>query len=109
MPNRASVPIDGNRTHVPLTPAIAALAVTVDDSISTATDVTLNASTSFIEVNAVNGGVYMRYAATAAANAFDEYIHAGMCKDFYVPYGVTTVSFIQDQAGAGIRVIEKGN
>ena len=107
MANRATVPIDGNRTHVPLTPAVVALAVTVDDSISSATDLALNAATTIIEVNAVNGGVYMRYAATASSSNFDEYILAGQTKNFYIPYGVTTVSFIQDQAGSGIRVIEK--
>lgn len=107
MPNRVSVPIDGNRTHVPLVPAVSALAVTVDDTISSATDVTLNANTTFIEVSAVYGGVYMRYAATASSANFDEYIQAGATRHYYIPYGVSVVSFIQDQAGSAIRMIEK--
>lgn len=107
MPDRATLPVDGNRSHVPLVPAVRALAVTQDDTISSATDLALEAGTSFIEVSALYGGVYMRYAATASAANSDEYIQAGATRHYYIPTGITTVSFIQDQAGAAIRVIQK--
>lgn len=109
MPNRAALPIDGNQKPVMLTPPKAALAVTVDDTISSATDVSLNANTTFIEVNAINAGIYMRYAATASASNFDEYIQANSTRHFYIPNGVTTLSFIQDATSgtAGLRLIEK--
>lgn len=109
MPNRATLPIDGNRSHVPLTPATVALATTVDDTISSATSITLNASTTFLEVTAITAGIYMRYQAGAASNAFDEYILANSTRHFYVPNGVTVVSFIQDASvgTALLRVVEK--
>lgn len=109
MPNRASLPIDGNSKPVQLTPARVALAVTQDDTISSATDLSLNAATTFVEVNAINAGIYMRYAATASAANSDEYIMANTTRHFYIPNGVTTLSFIQDASTgtALLRVIEK--
>lgn len=106
---RAVIPTDDDRAKVQLVPSKTALAVTVDDTISTATDVSLNASTTFLEVSAVNAGIYMRYAASAAANAFDEYIMANTTRHFYVPSGVTVISVIQDASvgTAFCRIIEK--
>ncbi len=109
MANRAGLPIDGNSRTAQLTPPKAALAVTQDDTISSATDLALNAATTFIEVSAINAGIYMRYAATASAANSDEYIMANTQRHFYVPDGVTTVSFIQDASTgtALLRVVEK--
>jgi hypothetical protein len=107
MADNAPLPTDSNRVHVPLVPRKSALAVTVDATISSATDVTLNAGTSFIEVNAVNGGIYMRYAATASAANFDEYIQAGAVRHYYIPHNVSVISFIEETSGAKLILIEK--
>ena len=101
------LPMDGDGNPLSIVPARAALAVTVDASVSGATDITLNAATQFIEVNALSKGVYMRYAATASASDFDEYIAADQVRHYAIPDGVTIISFIEEAASAKIVVIEK--
>ncbi len=101
------LPRDANHNAVPLVPNTAALAVTVDTTISTATSLTLNVATSLIEVNALSQGIFMRYAAGVTSSAFDEYIQAGSTRHYLVPKGVTIVSFIEQAASATLIVIEK--
>ncbi len=100
-------PIDANHKAVPLTSPRTALAVTVDATVSAATDVTLNVATTLLEVNALSQGIYMRYAATASSSNFDEYIQAGSVRHYVKPYGVTVVSFIEQAASATLILIEK--
>jgi hypothetical protein len=96
---------DENRVPIPLVPDTDALAVTVDDSIATATDITLNANTTLIEVHAVDGGIFVRRAATASSSDFDYYVQSGQTRHFPVK-SVTTLSVIQDDSGAKVRLIE---
>lgn len=105
--NTKSLPRDKNRAVLQLTPPVEALAVTVDASISAATDVTLNANTSFIEVNALVQGVYLKYGTTASAADFDEFIQPGMVRHYAIPYGVTSISVIEQAASATVIIIEK--
>lgn len=90
-----------------LTPAKTALARTVDTTISTATSITLNASTSIIEVSATNGSVYLRYSAGCSASNFDEYISEGQTRHYIIPENVTVISVLEASSGAGVIVIEK--
>lgn len=92
---------------IPLTPDKAALVVTYDTSISTATDITLDANTTFLEINAISEGVFLRYQATASSSAFDEYIAADTTRHYTVPEGVTVISVIERAASASVVVIEK--
>lgn len=101
------MPRDNNHNAIPLVQNSRALAVTVDTTISAATDITLNTSTTLIEVNALSQGVYMRYQATASSTNFDEFIQAGAVRHYIKPYGVTVISFIEAAASASIVVIEK--
>lgn len=102
-------PRDDNHNAVPLVPPSPALAVTVNTSLASAVDVTLNANTTLLEVNALSQGLYMRYASTAGATAgtFDEFIQAGSVRHYVVPRGVTVVSFLQQAASASLVLIEK--
>jgi len=92
-----------------LTPPVHAQHVTANDSVTVgaAVDVTLDADTSFLEVNAITNGLYMRYAATASSTNFDEYIQSGATRHYVVPMGVTVISFIGDAGTAKLRLIEK--
>jgi len=101
------LPRDANNSVISLVPAKLALAVTVDDSISSATDITLNEDTTFLEVTALDYGVFMRYAATASSSNFDEYIAPGSTRNYLVPEGVTVISVIQDNGAAKVRIIQK--
>ena len=85
----------------------AALARTYDTSISSATDITLNTSTTLIEVTAIDQGVFLRYAATASSATADEYIHADTTRHFVRPAGVTVISVIERAATGAVVVIEK--
>lgn len=101
------LPIDENQNPVPLTQSSTALARTVSSSISGATSITLNTSTTLLEITAADQGVYLRYQAGVTAANFDEYIHADTTRHYKVPYGVTVVSVIERSATATVIVIEK--
>lgn len=91
-----------------LAPPVAALARTVDPTISSSTEIELNAKTSFIRVYAIAQDIYMKYGtADVTASNFDEVIPAGQICDFYLPAGTTAVNFIERVAGATLIVIEK--
>jgi len=101
------LPSDQKGDGIPLTTPTPANAVNYDTSISTATDITLNADTALIEVTAINAGIFLRYASTASSSAFDEFILADNTRHFVVPAGVTVISIIEESAGAKAVVIEK--
>lgn len=83
-----------------------ALAVTYDATISSATSVTLNASTTSFEVSAIDKGIFLRYAAGASSSAFDAFIPANTTRTFVVQTGVTVISVIEESATAKVVVIE---
>ncbi len=107
MSQKVVLPRDANNSIIPLVPAKLALAVTVDDSISSATDIVLNESSTFLEVTALDFGIFLRYAATASSSNFDEYIAAGATRNYLIPEGITTISVIQDNGAAKVRIIQK--
>lgn len=91
-----------------LTPAKAALARTVDASISASTEITLNGDTKILRVYAIAQDIYMRYGTTdVSASNFDEVIPAGQICDFIIPPNTTAVNFIERVAGATLIAIEK--
>lgn len=98
---------DRNNIPVYLSPAGEALARTVDTTISTATSITLNEATTFLEINATNGGVYLRYSADCSASNFDEFIQEGQTRHYIVPVYCTVISVLEASSGAGVVVIEK--
>lgn len=104
---KISLPKDGNNVTSQLVPAKTAIAVTTNSSLSSAVNVTLQTTTTFIEVNALSQGIYMRYAATASSSNFDEYIQAGSTRHYFIPPSVTVVSFIEESASAKLKLIEK--
>lgn len=95
--------------YAQLPPAVVAKEETTNDSITNgaAVSVTLNTSTSLIEVNAISNGMFMKYAAGASSSDYDEYIQAGATRHYVIPSGVTVISFIGDAGTAKLRLIEK--
>lgn len=107
-----SIPVDGDHGKVQLTPRSIALAQTVDSSISSSTEITLNAATTFIRVYAITQDIYMKWGtADVSSSNFDEVIPANQICDFYVPLETTTfytaVNFIERTSSATLVVIEK--
>lgn len=105
---QAAMPRDGNATAMQLVPATAAKAVTNNSSISSHVEITLQATTTLIEVSALSQGIFLRYGSTAVtSSAFDEYIQAGTTRHYKVPAGITAVSVLQQAASATLILIEK--
>ena len=104
----AKLPVDDNNKPIPIVPDRTALAVTRDTSISTTTEITLNAATTFIEISAMSDGVFLRWGTGDASNSvFDEFIVAGATRHYKVPYGITALNVIDDGGSAKFICIEK--
>ncbi len=101
------MPIDANAKPIPGSILGAAIAVTYDTSVDSASNVTLNAATTWIEVAAIGKGLFMRYASGASSSAFDEFIPADTVRGFARPDGVTVVSVIEEATSAHAVIIEK--
>lgn len=99
---------DAEGRALQLTLATPALARTRDTSITTSTEITLNANTGLIEVTAIDDNVYLKYGTDNVTNAnFDEFILAGSTRHYAIPEDVTAINVIDDGAGATVVVIEK--
>lgn len=105
--NKPVLPLNDKEGTISLVPDTRALDRTVDSSISTATDVTMNAATKLIEVQAVNAGVFLKYDSGVTSGNFDEHIQADTMRHYVLPEGVTTISVLEDAASATVYVIEK--
>jgi hypothetical protein len=91
-----------------IVPDVPALARTIDASISSSTEITLNVETTFVQVYAITKDVYLKWgtADVTAAN-FDEVIPAGKMLYFKVPNGQTALNVIERESAATVIVIEK--
>lgn len=84
-----------------------ALVPTYNATISSSTLLTLNTATTYVEVSAIDKGIFMKWGATASSSSFDEFIAANTTRAFGVPVGETSLQFIQESATAKLVVIEK--
>lgn len=99
------IPIDANNKPIQII-GNKALAVTVDATVSSATDITLNASTKLIRVFAKDQGLYIRSQATASASNWDWFCPANQVLDIGVPSKVTVISVIEEAATAKAIISE---
>ncbi len=82
------------------------LAVTYDATVSSTTAVTLNATTTGIEVTAVDKSIFLKWDASASSSAFDAIIAPNTTKVFSVPRGTVTANFIEQAATAILVCVE---
>lgn len=102
------LPTDGQGEAVQLTPDVPALARTLDTSISSSTEVTLNAGTTFLRLYATEEDVYFKWGTSDVTSAnFDEILPAGQIVDLVVPEGQTAFNVLERASGAAIIAIEK--
>lgn len=104
------LPRDSNNIvldSVPSAPLGAAIAVTYNAIISSSTLLTLNTATTYIEITAIDKGIFMKWGATASSTSFDEFIGANTTRAYGIPTGETTLQFIQESATAKLVAIEK--
>lgn len=112
---KAPFPRDGNQVAIQTsTPAVKAVAVTYDATISASTEVTLNVATTLIEVGAIDKTILLRWGTSDASTSnFDEVISLNSVRQFFVPVDQTTgvlytaVNFIEQTATAILVCIEK--
>lgn len=106
--SKLSLPIDGQGNVVQVTPPVVALEETYDATISSSTEITLNANTTLIEVAAIDKAILLKWGADDASTSdFDEVIPANTVRTFYIPAGVAAVNFIEQVATAILAVVEK--
>lgn len=84
-------------------PKAPTLVATYDATVSASTAITLNSKTTYIEVTAIDKGIFLAWNRTVSSSDFDEYIAVGTTRTYVVPSGTTTANFIQ-QAATGILV-----
>lgn len=97
-----------NPLSIVSTPDVVALARTVDNTISSSTEIVLNPATTYIRVYAIAKDVYLKWGADdVTASNFDEVIPAGQVFDFLVPENIAAINLIEREAGATVIVIEK--
>lgn len=105
---KATIPRDGNGVPVQNGNLVGTvIATTYDATISSATDIALNASTTSYEVLAIDKSILLRFAATVSTSAFDAVIDANTSRVFYRDPAVTTISVIEASATAAVAVIER--
>lgn len=104
-----AIPVDAEGNPVQVTPPVVALEETYDTTISSSTEITLNAGTTFIEVTAVDEGIFLKWGTSDVTSAdFDEYIAKNTTRQYYVPEGIAAVNFIERAATPALLVmIEK--
>lgn len=101
------LPVDANNKEMQLAPPVVALVATYDATISSATNITLDAATTYIEVTAIDKGVFLRYQATASSTNYDEFIPQNTTGAYVIPDGVTVISVIEESATAKVSIIQK--
>jgi len=105
---KSALPIDANQKPIEYGNLVGpVLAVTYDATISSATSIALNASTTSFEVLAIDKPILLRFAASVSTSAFDAVIAADTSKVFYRDPAVTTISVIEASATAIVAVIER--
>jgi len=104
----SSLPVDANNKPIPNGNLVGAvIAITYDATISSATSINLNASTTSYEVLAIDKPIFLRFAAGVSTSAFDAVIPANESKVFYRDPLVTTISVLEASATALVAVIER--
>lgn len=90
------------------TPDVVALNQTVDSSLSSSSEITLNPATTYLRVYAITKDVYLKWGTdNCTASNFDEVIPAGEVFDFLVPNGQTAINLLERESAATAIVIEK--
>jgi hypothetical protein len=88
-------------------PEAPTVVATYDATVSTSTAINLNAKSTYIEVTAIDKGIFLKWNGTASSSAFDEYINQNTTRTYKIPTGATTANFIQQSATAILVVLEK--
>lgn len=88
-------------------PRSVVLEETYDATISASTEITLNTSTTYIEVAAIDKTVLLKWGtADASTTDFDAVICLNTVRGFYIPDSTTAVNVIEEVATAKVAIVE---
>lgn len=88
-------------------PGVVALNETYDATISSSTEIALNADTAFIEVTAIDKAILLKWGTgDAITTDFDHAIPLDTTRVFQVPADITDVNFIEQAATAILAMTE---
>ena len=105
---KSTLPIDGNQKPIQNANLVGdVIAKTYDATISSATDVTLNAATTSFEILAITKSILVRFASTVSTTNFDAVVDADTSRVFYRDPSVTVISVIETAATGGVAIIER--
>lgn len=86
-------------------PVASTLEETYDATISSSTEVIFASGTSYIEISAIDKGIFLKWGATASSSDFDEFISANTTRLYKIQS--SSAQFIEESATAKLVVIEK--
>ena len=86
-------------------PSAPTLEETYDATISSSTTVTFATGATYIQVSAIDKGIFMKWGGTASSSDFDEFIPANTTMVFEIQ--AATAQFIEESTTAKLVVIEK--
>lgn len=96
------------------TTSVIAIEETYNATLTNTVELTLDTSTTLIEVSAIDKTIMMKWGTTDASTSdFDEVINLNKTRHFMVPTDITNkklftaVNFIEQEAGAILCVVEK--
>ena len=99
---------------IPSTPAVVAIEETYNATVNSTVELTLNASTTLIEVSAIDKTILLKWGTDDCSTSdFDEAINLNTTRQFFIPTVATTgilytaVNFIEQEASAVLCVVEK--
>jgi hypothetical protein len=115
---RPTLPKDANGIAIQTVPGMKPKKATYNGTISSSTQITLQTTTTLVEISAISKPVLLKWgsgaaAASAATDGFHEIIQAGVSKLFQVPTDPVTlkpytdINLIEQAATAIVTVIEK--
>lgn len=114
MQSRVNLPRDGSQAVAQgTTPTMPTLEETYDATISSSTEITLNASTTYIEVAAIDKTILLKWGTSDASTSdFDAVIPLNTVRGFFIPTDASTgalytaVNFIEQAATAILALTE---
>lgn len=99
MPRRPQFPTYELGNPMPLVNG-KAVSITVDADVSSSTAISINPETNFVRIFAKAQGIYVKGGVNVSESTWDWFIPANGIVDIIVPDNVSTMSVIEETAGA---------
>lgn len=95
-----------NRVPITTLPQQVALEEDYDATVSTSTQIAINASANLLEVTAIGASIFYKWNGTASSTDFDGIVPLNSSKLVPIPVIATTIDFIEEVATAKLAVVQ---